>query len=258
MSDFYCFTERMIHTSPLRNLVLYCCDLSPRTLQKILAVPRNLREVTYAGARQVGEPVYTSSRPDEYITAMHVQAESLHKIVFHPWNLRYRRPHAITLHRFTALKSLTLMPYNVPTPSAPAGYFSFTSLVDNGLPASLTTITILHRGPRVLSLVEDGMKRRLAMMFHAGALPNLRVVKFCIPLLALTTREIPDPPLDWDLYFHGQVRVERATFNFMQQLPLNCECCDFDLYKLFVDNTAVEFTPSTPALHAWLFDQHAV
>lgn len=255
MSNFHSFTAHITHTSPLQSLILYCCDLSPATLQKILSVPRNLRVLTYGGARQVGDPLYTSPRPHEYVEAMHVQAGSLKIIVFHPWNFKPSQSRAITFRRFTSLLSLTFMPLCVPTRDVPPIYVNLTPLVDSSLPASLITLTILHRACKAIPGLENMTKRQLAPIFHAGYLPNLRQVTFFVPMHAITPNGIPDLPLDWDLYFRGRVRAKRRTYQVIQHQPLDCECCDIDMFKTVVDNRVIELTPLTPGFPEWLFSQ---
>ncbi|BCS25160.1 uncharacterized protein APUU_41604S [Aspergillus puulaauensis] len=255
MDNFHSFTEHIKRTSPLEGLFLYCCDLSPVTLHKILSVPRNLQSFTYVGARQVGAPLYTSPRPDEYIAAMQAQAASLKTIAFHPWNFTLRQPHAITFYRFTALQSLTFMPFYFLTRENPPRCLSLTPLVDSSFPASLTSLKILQRDHRVISPVENGMMDRLARAFHAGALPNLRLVELCVSLQPVIPKRLPDLPRDWDLYFRGRVCVKRGSFWAIQQRPLGCHCCDFDVYKVFVDNWAVEVAPLPPGFDHWLSHQ---
>ncbi|KAL2866137.1 F-box protein [Aspergillus lucknowensis] len=221
---FDSFTEDHRHTTPLTELTLLCCDLSPEVLAKILAVPKKLQKFTFIGAPQgIAWGKRTSDHHERYIDAMKLQAPSLVALNISFWNRRYSHNPPVDFLCFPVLEDLTISPGVLQGNGE--HFHDLIPLTSNPFPPSLKHLTLYDVRYLFTLTLETTYVSLLSWWVAERSLPNLTTLTFANP----HDYGIPsEPPSGWEA-FQGKVAVQRREFIKLRRFPIDCECCEFNM-----------------------------
>ncbi|CEN60750.1 hypothetical protein ASPCAL03183 [Aspergillus calidoustus] len=222
------FTESHGHTTPLEELSLMCCDISPKALGKISSVPRALRRFTYIGSphqRMCGSGVNTSMHHKLYFEALEPQASSLVYLNVSFWKRKVLDTPVMNFQSFSSLESLTIQPAILQGNSQ--DFFNLTPFTSNPFPTSLERLMLFDVRLMFLPSLEANYVSSLGRWILDGSLPNFTRLTFANPDEAA---RIPPPqiPPDLEAAFEGKV-VERVEFIKHRRFPISCDCCEYNM-----------------------------
>lgn len=101
--------HQRLRSLPLEELSFLCCDLSPGTLESLLAVPKALRRLRFRGSPRSEMPEHLEADTQLYVNAIKQQAKSLEYLDISPaFPVETRAP--IDLRSLTALRDLRIRP----------------------------------------------------------------------------------------------------------------------------------------------------
>ncbi|KAL3485343.1 hypothetical protein BJX62DRAFT_243064 [Aspergillus germanicus] len=226
--DLISFTESHDHTSPLEELSLMCCDISPKALVKISSVPKALLRFTYIASphqRMCGSGVNTSMQHKLYLNALKPQAPSLVYLNVGFWKRKVMNNPVMNFQCFSSLESLTIQPAILQ--GNHEDFFDLIPFTSNPLPASLRHLTLFDVRLMFLPSLEANYVSSVGQWMTEGSLPNFTRLTFANPEEAARI-PAPEVPLELEEAFLGKV-VERVEFIKHRRFPVDCDCCEYSM-----------------------------
>ncbi|KAL3443382.1 hypothetical protein BJX65DRAFT_311883 [Aspergillus insuetus] len=226
--DLISFTKSHEHTSPLEELTLMCCDISPKALGKISSVPKALRRFTYIASphqRMCGSGVNTSIQHKLYFDALKPQAPSLVYLNLSFWKRKAMNNPVMNFQCFSSLESLTIQPAILQ--GNHQEFFNLIPFTSNPFPTSLRHLTLFDVRLIFLPSLEANYVSSLGHWMTEGSLPNFTRLTFANPEEAAKI-PAPEVPLELEEAFLGKV-VERVEFIKHRRFPIDCDCCEYNM-----------------------------
>ncbi|KAL4805118.1 hypothetical protein BDV18DRAFT_161515 [Aspergillus unguis] len=199
-------------STPLEELTLLCCTVSPATMTSLLSAPKALTRLIYKGFPRVGWTAYGNFEADSYIEAFKEHKESIQYMDFDIFETAGFYDSPVDLFMFTALEDLTIRPellYGTCPLDPPAGHCL--------LPSSLRHLTCWWVHPRAFSSFQGNIASHIRGWISHGGLPNFRTLTLETPLPTTTGW----PRLETWLTVSWK-KLRRGQF-----FPLLCHCCHY-------------------------------
>ncbi|KAL2852078.1 hypothetical protein BJY01DRAFT_244692 [Aspergillus pseudoustus] len=224
--DIASFDKSHKHTSPLEELSLMGCDISPKALEKIALVPKRLRHFTFIAQPQgmYGSKENTSVRHKLYFKCLLPQAASLEFLNVSIWKRLHSDNPPIDFRPFSALQHLTIQPGILQGNGE--DFYNLTQFSFNPLPASLKHLTLFDVRLIFLPRMEESYVGSLAQWIAEGSLPNFASLTFANPLDRPEELKLPS---GWEESFQGKVVVKREQFVKLRRFPIDCDCCEYNM-----------------------------